>query len=197
MGNFRDAAIVSAFALLMLPGCLELKSNPTAYTAFLRAQGQAVVAPPVTGCVTDKTRAMRALAARVEVKGSEHRAEGYCTQPSHYSCSHRQFSPDLPNRAEGTTQTSECADDASLGGKVCLTLASHRFNTREAARNTGADKSAIEPGGEFNRDEYLCHHVQLKDKAGAVAIGEAENLTDALKLAHEKCQDLVPFLQEH
>lgn len=145
------------------------------------------------GCVLQKSRNLQQLASRVKLAPDARGSADLCSSPAHFVCTHRQFSPDAPTEK---TSREECTELAALGGKFCLNLVSHVFNTREAARTADLGDQAIEPGGELNRHEYLCHHVQLKEGDAALLLGEADTFAEALRRVSTKCAELSPFLTE-
>jgi hypothetical protein len=165
-------------------GCVEMGLKRVSAVAAAESATQ-------VGCVLQKSRNLQALASQVKLAPEARAATDLCTSPAHYVCTHRQFSPDA--LSEKTTRE-ECTELPSLGGKVCLSLASQIFNTREAARTADLGEQAIEPGGELNRHEYLCHHVQLKDGDTALVQGEADTFAEALRRVSAKCTGVSSFL---
>jgi hypothetical protein len=101
----------------------------------------------------------------------------------------RRFSPEV---ADGQGSRSECAELPELGGRACAPVSVLTFNTREAARQ--ADPATLEPGGDYNRDEWICRNSALHDSEFSVASGEGERLAEALRHAHDRCVQLLPHL---
>jgi hypothetical protein len=128
----------------------------------------------------------RRLAAEGTVVGPD-----FCAKSESYSCYRRVFSPIV---AEGASVEEECAQVAEVGGAFCVKLESRNYNTREASLLADTPTAATKPGGEFNRTEYVCHHRDLKDGETYLAVGDGEQLKDAVVAAYGKCTGVSPRL---
>lgn len=135
-----------------------------------------------------------AVVARIERKmasASRTVGEDFCTQIQNYTCTRRVFSPETSNR---TAIEQECTKIDEFGGSACLTLTSHYFDTREAAKRDDTPSVSLQLGGEYNRSEYQCYQNLLKDGDDYLAVGQGDDLREALLLSHLECTGIAPRL---
>jgi hypothetical protein len=177
---------IAAFLPLLplLGGCDELVMRKVAPSVSKATVSTAT-------CSIQKARQVRQRASQVQLPAGMRVNSELCANPVHYFCSVRQFAPDA--LTEKSTRQ-ECLDLPELGGRACLGIAAIGFNTRDAE---GKDPKAFEPGGEYNRNEYLCQHALIKDGDTTLSLGEAGTLAEALRISIEKCYELLPHLAEH
>lgn len=173
------AALLATFAL---SSCIQ-NTGIAAKAGYTLSKSQANCLAPDAASV--KNIAQRFAASAVEVGGD------FCLKPESYECYLRKFSPTLAN---GQSTTEEIAHVAELGGNTVYKLKTQTYSTREAASAPGVSAVALQPGGDYNRSEYVCHQTALKDGVNFLAVGEGESLDDALSSAYSKCTSLAPRL---
>ncbi len=165
-----------------LSSCLE-NTGIAAKAGYTLSKSQANCALPDAASVKNIGQRLAASAVVVGVD--------FCAKPDGYECYVRKFSP---TTIAGQSVVEECPHVAELGGDICYNLKSVGFNTRAAARAPGVSASASQPGGDFNRSEYVCHQHDLKDGENYLAVGEGDTLRDALANAYAKCAGVAPRL---
>jgi hypothetical protein len=180
----RVRAVLASLALLSLAGCLGGGSG----TGIFTKSAQSVLKSQ--NCEVPDTFAVNNIVRRLAAEGSVVGPD-FCAKPENYACYRRVFSP---TAAEGQGIDEECTQVAALGGAMCMKLESRVYNTREASLLPDTTSSAVAPGGEFNRVEYVCHQKLLKDGDQFLATGEGEVLKDALLSAFGKCGAVAPRL---
>lgn len=167
---------------IITTGCINLKSG------VITLDGSSL--NPIQNCPLPNN----AVVARIERKmasASQTVGEDFCTNIQNYSCSRRIFSPETTTR-EAVEQ--ECTKVEEFGGSTCMSLPSHYFDTREAAKRDDTSSIALQPGGEYNRSEYQCHQNLLKDGDDYLAVAQGDDLREALMLAQLECTGIAPRL---
>jgi hypothetical protein len=170
--------------LITFAGCLGGGSG----TGIFTKSAQSVLKSQ--NCLVPDTFAVNNIVRRLAAEGTVVGPE-FCAKSENYACYRRIFSPTAAE-AQGTEE--ECTSVSVLGGPVCLKLESRTYNTREASLLPDTLSSAVAPGGEFNRVEYVCHQKLLKDGEQFLASGEGDLLGEALLSAFEKCGAVAPRL---
>jgi hypothetical protein len=105
-----------------------------------------------------------------------------CEDPSVYHCEQRSFRPDVAN---GTRDDHECMIVVGLGS-ICVPVKFMGFNTQ--AQLSSADPRDSAEGGSYNRDEFTCTNLALKDHGVALVESEGTSLVDALEKTFQQCQ---------
>ena len=106
-----------------------------------------------------------------------------CEDMTSFECERREFRPGVGG--EPSTDF-ECVS-IRPGSEVCVAVHVFRFNT-EAARS-GAEPSAFEEGGEYNRDEVQCVNTKIKRQNMTVIQASDSTVESALKAVVDKCRD--------
>jgi len=112
-----------------------------------------------------------------------------CAQIERFECYRRVFSPLVPNEKRNEQ---ECANVAAFGGDFCVSLPVQYYDTSEAASRPDTNAAALQPGGDYNRSEYVCHQRELRDGDVVLASGLGESLKEALLNAHSECTAVAP-----
>src|SRR5262249_45318667 len=141
-------------------------------------------------CALPNQSAIMAIDQRLAAAGTVVGPD-FCGKVDNYACYRRVFSP---TGTEGQSVESECAKGEERGGDVWLKLDSRNYSTYEASRLPDTSSSALRPGGEFNRSEYVCHQKELKDGENVLAIGEGSSLGEALSASYALCVSYAPRL---
>lgn len=181
----RALALIAGIAPFVLSACLE--------NAGVVAKTGASIAKSQANCLAPDSEAVAHVASRLAASAVDVSSAEFCAKPEGYECYVRRFSPLL---SDGESTIEETAHVADLGGNVVYRLAARNYSTRDAARAPGVSASALQPGGDFNRSEYVCHQHDLKDGATYLAVGEGDNLNDALSAAYAKCTGVAPRLAD-
>lgn len=168
------AAVAAACAGLGLAGC------KGAAKSALNMKGGAVQCGTGVG-----SSSLRASSLRAPAGISAERLKAFCESVTAYSCERRVFSPSVEN---GRAAVSECFDAQE---RVCFSVDSLSFNTRDAASQPDTDPTASLPGGEYNRTEYKCHNSSVKQGDQLLAVGEGDSLKAAFDSAFKSCAALV------
>jgi hypothetical protein len=170
------AALIASLAL---SSCLE--------NTGIAAKAGSTIAKSQANCLAPDALAVRAVNVRLAAS-SVTLSSDFCTKPGGYDCFIHKFGPSVPN---GDSVISESANVAELGGDVSITMSSQTFNTAAVARLSTV-AGASQPGGELNHVEYICHQHDLWDAETTLAVGESDNLKDALSKAYTQCSGIAP-----
>ncbi|MBS1962837.1 MAG: hypothetical protein JST04_11515 [Bdellovibrionales bacterium] len=179
----RALAIFATVAPLVLSACLE--------NAGVVVKSGASISKSQANCLLPDSAAVAHVASRLAASAVDVSNADFCAKPEGYECYVRRFSPGL---VDGESTIEETAHVADLGGNVVFRLAARNYSTRDAARAPGVSAAALQPGGDFNRSEYVCNQHDLKDGTSYLAVGEGDNLNDALAAAYAKCTGVAPRL---
>lgn len=101
-----------------------------------------------------------------------------CSEFNNYSCERRVFSPDVES-------LSHLLKECTSSGEICVDVEVRQFNTASAKSSEPA--SAFLPGGEYNREEFRCHH-KYTYRGVAVFEGEGDSIEEALASAMKSCE---------
>lgn len=104
-----------------------------------------------------------------------------CEDMTSFECERREF---RPGAIGGPSTNIECVL-IRPGAEVCVAVRVFRFDT-EAAR-AGADSSAFDEGGEYNRDEVQCVNTKIKRQNMTVIQASDSTVESALKAVVDKC----------
>jgi hypothetical protein len=182
--NHIEFGVVAAVALT-LSGCIGIGGGGSGI--FARTASKAALSQ---NCEIPDSFAVKNINRRLAAEGTVVGPD-FCAKIESYACYRRVFSPIV---AEGASVEEECTQAVEVGGPFCMKLDSRNYNTREATLLAETPTSATQPGGEFNRSEYVCHHKELKDGETYLAVGEGELLKDAVVAAFGKCTGVSPRL---
>lgn len=143
---------------------------------------------PFQNCSSDLSSAKSQAASqqcKAQLKSEAIAARGTqsfrCSDLAGYQCERRIFTPTLENMVHNLT---ECLG----GGEICVDVEVRQINTA-AARNYEPEQS-FAPGGDYNREEFRCHH-RYTYKGLAVFEGQGESMEEALALAIRSCEEAV------
>lgn len=101
-----------------------------------------------------------------------------CSDFNNYSCERRVFSPDVEPL---THFLKECVSR----GDICIDVEVRQFNTASARGYEPV--GAFAPGGDYNREEFRCHHKYTYRNL-AVFEGEGDSMEQALASAMGSCE---------
>lgn len=182
MGISKPLPFVRAFVLSISlaglgSGCMENSS--------LMSQSKSALSQ---NCALPNSAAVKSIGRRLASESIEVDRE-FCAKSENYACHERVFSP---NVSEGVSTENQCARVAALGGDVCLKVSRRAYNTRDAATLPDTDPSAVAPGGEYNRSEFVCHQQVLRDGDQYLAGGEGDTLAEALGKSAVECAAISP-----
>lgn len=104
-----------------------------------------------------------------------------CSEFNNYACERRIFSPDVES-------LSHLLKECSASGNICVDVEVRQFNTASAREFEPA--AAFLPGGEYNREEFRCHHKYIY-RGSAVFEGEGDSIDEALAMAMKSCESAV------
>lgn len=175
-------ALAAIFPFLALSACLE--------NAGIASKAGTTLAKSQSNCLAPDSAAVKNIALRLAASSVEV-ASDFCTKADGYECYLRRFSPTLAN---GQTTTEETSRFVEFGGTTAFKLRTQTYNTREASRAPGVSAVATQSGGDYNRSEYVCHQLALKDGTTFLAVGDGDTLDEALAAAYAKCSGVAPRL---
>lgn len=181
--SFHGTRVLAAFALVApfaLSACLE-STGIAAKAGYSLSSSQANCLLPNTSSVRNITQRLAANSITLNFD--------FCSKPGGYDCVVHKFGPSLAN---SESVVGESVNVPELGGDVSISVNSQSFNTFSVAHLPGVSASASQPGGELNHTEYVCNQHDLRDAETSLAIGEADNLKDALASAYAQCSSVAP-----